>query len=236
MIGNKYVSYVSDRDFLKCVKWVCDGYPEDVERAEIDFLRETSVDPFKMVFDMVNGEIGTKNWIKNEKMRQADKTVNNRVGDFHQRLLGSVDGWEDLGVGHVTEVDLRKTDNSIFMELKNKYNTMNSSSQSKCRDKLDNISKEFPEATAYWAYIVSKNGSSGEKVWEYTRKGEKFINERVKVIWGKKVYEVVTGNPNALEETWNALPQAINDVIGSEMQINDQDKKILGEFSKHIFG
>lgn len=236
MKSNKYVSFLSDKDFLGCVKWVCEAYPKEVKRTEIDFLKETSVDPFKMIFDMKNGGFGTKNWINNEKMRQADKTVNNRIGDFHQRILGKVKGWEDLGTGHITEVDLRKKDNSIFIELKNKYNTMNSSSQSKCRDKLENITIDFPEATAYWAYIISKDGTSGEKIWKYTRKGEEFINQRVKVIYGKKVYELVTGSPNSLEETWIALPQAIEDVIGSKIQFNNQDQEILKEFSRHVFG
>lgn len=235
MKPNKYVSFLSDQDFLKCVKWVCDAYPGDVKRAKIDFLKETSVDPFKMIFDIGNGGFGTGDWIKNEKIRQADKTVNNRIGDFHQMILGSVKGWEDLGRGHVTELDLRKTDNSIFMELKNKFNTMNSSSLSKCRDKLDKVAKDYPNATAYWAYIVSKDGTSGEKVWEYSRKGEKFVNMRVKVIWGTKVYELVTGNPDAMKETWKALPLAISDVIGSENQLNTQDNEILAEFSKYVF-
>ena len=24
---NKYVDFVSDEDFLECIKWVCDSYP-----------------------------------------------------------------------------------------------------------------------------------------------------------------------------------------------------------------
>ena len=221
--------------FSNVYERVWEAYPAQIERSEIQVLKETSVDPFKMVFDMGNSGFGTKTWIKNEKIRQADKTVNNRIGDFHQMLLGKVKGWEDLGIGHITELDLRKRDNSVFIELKNKYNTMNSSSQSKCHDKLENVLEKFPKATAYWAFIVSKDGSSGEKVWVYNRHEEHFSDDRLRVIWGKQVYELITENPNALEETWNALPLAINEFIDSKIEFNEQDKKILLELSQYIF-
>lgn len=234
-MSNRYVSFVSDSDFLECVKWVCEAYPSEIERTELDFLKETSVDYFKMLFDMFNGDLNVENWLKKEKLRQADKTVNNRIGDFHQMLLGKVDGWQDLGRGHKLGIDLKKSDDSVFIELKNKFNTMNSSSQSRCWDKLEAILEKYPKATAYWAYIISKHGDSGEKVWEYRRHGETFVNNKIKVIWGKNVYELVTGNPNALEETWNALPLAINDLIGSNVVINSKDQKILLELSKHVF-
>ena len=234
-MANDYVSFVSDKDFLECVQRVCEAYPAQVERSEIQFLKETSVDPFKMIFDMGNSGFGTRTWIKNEKIRQADKTVNNRIGDFHQRLLGKVKGWEDLGIGHITELDLRKKDNSVFIELKNKYNTMNSSSLSKCHDKLEKVLEKFPNATAYWAYIVSKDGSSGEKVWVYNRQEEHFSDDRLRVIWGKEVYELITENPNALEETWKALPLAINEFIDSKIEYDGHDKKILAELSQYLF-
>ena len=74
-----------------------------------------------------------------ELLRQSDKTINTKIGEFHQELLSKVNGWVDLGIGDETEVDLKKEDNSIFIELKNKYNTVNSSSTKTCREKLENI-------------------------------------------------------------------------------------------------
>lgn len=236
MPKNEYLSFVSDEDFLECVEWVCDAYSRVSNTFDLDFLIKTSVDPFKMVFDMFGRDGGIKLWMEKEKMRQADKTVNNRIGDFHQKLLGKVDGWVDLGVGDKSEVDLKREDNSIFIELKNKYNTMNSSSTAQCRRKLENIVKEYPNATAYWAYIVpKKTGDYGNEPWAYSNKGDKHLNPQIRKVWGKSVYELVTGNPNALEETWKALPSAIGEVIDLEMQFNGQDKKLLVDFSKYIF-
>lgn len=235
MTSNRYVSFISDDDFLECVEWVCNAYPTKIDRTSLEFLEETSVDYFKMIFDMANGDLDIKAWITNEELRQGDKTVNNRVGNFHQMLLGKVEGWEDLGTGHPLEIDLKKEDDSVFIELKNKFNTMNSSSKSKCWDKLEAVAEKYPESTVYWAYIISKNGDSGEKAWEYTRQGNSFFNERIKVIWGKNVYKLVTGDINSLKETWEAIPLAIRDVTCSETKFKEHDHKILTELSKHVF-
>ena len=102
-------------------------------------LQRNTLDPIKQVFDISAMKIDSDSWVKNELIRQQDKTINNRIGDFHQRLLGKVDGWEDLGTGDTTKVDLRKEDNSIFMELQNKENTVNADSKDQVRRKLSNI-------------------------------------------------------------------------------------------------
>lgn len=228
---NKYVRFVSDEHFLNCVKWVCDSYPEKSDEVDMEKLQKNIVDPFKMIFDIINGKICVDDWIKNEVIRQSDKTINNRIGDFHQKLLGGVTGWTDLGVGDESKVDLMKNDKSVFMELKNKFNTTNSDSLSKVRDKLSLAVTTNPRATAYWAYIIEKDGSSGESDWNYL--GDN--NLHIKKIWGANVYEKVTGNRSALEETWKALPKAISDVIGKEHKIGSGDMKKLVDFFQSAF-
>lgn len=40
----------------------------------------------------------------NETTRQAQKTLQNHIGDFHQNILGSVDGWINLKVGSIIDL------------------------------------------------------------------------------------------------------------------------------------
>ena len=222
---NKYVNFVSDKDFLKCVEHVCKGYAESRENLSIDDLKSNGLDPFKTVFDLINKRINFDTWLKNEEMRQADKTLNNRIGEFHQKLLGSVKNWVDLGIGDDSKVDLMKKDKSIFIELKNKFNTVNSDSLDKVRDKLEKAVAQNKKAKAYWAFIISKDNSSGDRVWN--KKGRK-ANERIRVIYGSKVYELVTGDKDALRKTWLALPKAINDYFnGKAVMIPEEDMKKL---------
>ena len=184
-----------------------------------------------MVFDIVNSKICVDDWIKNEVIRQSDKTINNRIGDFHQKLLGGVEGWSDLGTGDESKVDLMKNDKTIFIELKNKFNTVNSDSLSKVRDKLKTAVIKNKDAVAYWAYIIEKDGSSGESDWNYL--GENLPN--VKKIWGANVYEKVTQDVKSLEKTWKVLPLAIAETCGKKHKIDKNDMKKLIEFFKSAF-
>lgn len=231
MTPNKYVDFVSDKDFLECVRWVCDSYPKKSSKIDMESLQRNVIDSFKMVFDVFGGEINVDDWLQNEMIRQNDKTINNKIGEFHQKLLGKVNGWKNLGTGDESKVDLMKNDKTIFVELKNKYNTMNSDATDKCRDKLEKAIKDNPKSTAYWAFIVSKDGDSGEETWVYGGRRE----PRIKKIWGKKVYELVTGDPGSLEKTWKALPQAIKDLTRSTFSISRDEQKKLEEFFRIAF-
>lgn len=229
---NKLLKYVDDNHFLACVKWVCDAYPSKSTELNMKSLQRNIIDPFKMLFDVISGDLNVDECIKNEAIRQADKTINNRIGEFHQKLLGGVKGWTNLGTGDESKVDLKKDDDSIFIELKNKFNTVNSDSLSKVREKLEKVVLQHPHAIAYWAYIIEKNGSSGESEWTYQGKN----NIKVKKIWGSNVYELVTGDKKALEETWKALPIAISQVaLKSKLNIPKEDLNKMIELFKSAF-
>jgi hypothetical protein len=231
MSENKYVNFVSDEHFLKCVKWVCDAYLDPSLKFNKSWLQRNGVDPFKMVFDMVVRSRDFESLMEQEKNRQYDKKSGGRIGDFHQKLLGGVDGWVDLGVGDESKVDLKKEDNTIFIELKNKHNTVNSDSLNSVRRKLERITNDFSNSIAYWAYVIEKNGTSGVSEWIYL--GEN--NHKLKKIWGSKLYELITGKPDALEKTWIALPIAIKDILSETKTISSSDMEELQIWFKDAF-
>lgn len=233
---NKYVEFVSDEDFIEEVQKVIDNYP-DVNQAPptpSDILKnyKHGIDEFKAMFDMCVNQMDLNNWTKAEKIRQDGKVIENKMGEFHQQLLGHVDGWIDLGIGDDSHVDLKNEDETIFIELKNKKNTVNADSSAQVRSKLENIAKNNEKATCYWAYIIQGNYKSEDKVW--VKKGFT-TNERIRRISCDKVYELITGDPSALEKTYDALPKAIADILGISINFSEQDQKLLSEFKEHIF-
>lgn len=230
-MANRYVDFVSDAHFKKCVNWVCEAYLDPSLKLDKAWLQRNGVDPFKMVFDMVVQNRNFESLMEQEKSRQYDKKSGGRIGDFHQKLLGGVKGWVDLGVGDESKVDLKKEDNTIFIELKNKYNTVNSDSLSAVRQKLVKITKDFPNSIAYWAFVIEKNGTSGESEWIYL--GDN--NPKLKKIWGSKLYELITGKQDALEKTWIALPIAIKDILKDRKNISSSDMKELQNWFKDGF-
>ena len=215
MESHRYVDFVSDEHFLDCVRWVCESYMDPRDRDE-QSLNRNGIDPFKMVFDMICYDMDLSGWKVKEHARQEDKTTNNRTGDFHQRLLGGVDGWTDLGVGDDTKLDLKRGDDTIFMELKNKFNTVNGDSLSKVREKLEANSARYPHSTNYWAYIVAKDGTSGTSSWRYKKRE----NPRIRKLWGDNVYSLVTGRGDSLYQVWRALPKAICVVRQADQRLN----------------
>lgn len=231
---NKYVEFVSDEDFLICVKHVIDFYLSDeYQKAPMTVLKESKndIDAIKTIFDVTVKQIGFDGWANKELERQQDKTINNKIGEFHQELLGKVDGWVDLGRGDETEIDLKKDDNTVFIELKNKYNTMNSSSTKTCREKLENVMDQYPNATAYWAYIISRKYKSENRVWKYQGRE----NEKIRRISGDLLYEMITGDTNALEKVYEAIPKAIVDLLGENYKLLPYDEKLMKEFQKFIY-
>jgi hypothetical protein len=220
---NEYVDFVSDEFFEKCVKHVCDTYNEEFI-LEDKKLQENGVDPIKMTFDMINEQRDFKKWRIKESERQKDKTVNNAIGEFHQNLLGGVTGWTDLGVGDKTKLDLKKNDNSIFMELKNKDNTVNGDSGRKVREKLMVQHEKTPDAKCYFAYFTPRNGKSEEKHWTPRSKNVPH-HENIRRISGSKIYELVTGKSNALEQVWLALPLAIKNIYKKENPLSEEEEK-----------
>ena len=244
---NKYVDFVSDENFEKAVKRVYDAYEEckneKINKKPLQILlnkRRQTIDEFKTVFDICSNDESIEEWTMNEIQRQNDKKINNKIGEFHQELLGYVEGWIDLGTGDKTEIDLKNEEETIFIELKNKYNTMNSSSKKTCREKLEKIIENKPNATAYWAYVINKNYKSEECVWEYTRKinGEKtkIVDERIRRISGDKLYELITGDKDALEKVFIAIPKAIKNIRNLENEcISEEDAEIIDEYLIHVF-
>ncbi len=229
---NKYIDFVSDEDLTQAVKTVLDSYNKKDEKTILELLEnnKNTTDEFKTIFDLYGNNSSLNKWKDSEIIREHDKTINNKIGEFHQQLLGKVPGWIDLGVGDETGADLCNEDKTVFIELKNKYNTMNHSSMIACREKLENILDEYPDATVYWAYIISKNYESVNEPWIFQGKE----NDKIRKISGNEVYKLITGKTDALKELYYVLPRVIED-INSDYNLLDSDKKVLKEYGKFIF-
>ena len=84
------------------------------------------------------------------------RQIQMKEGDVAQTALGLFPGWEDLGIGHESGLDIRRLDNSIIIELKNKWNTCNSGSQKAILDKLASYKEKHPDTVCVWGIINAK--------------------------------------------------------------------------------
>ena len=188
------------------------------------------MDPFKFQFDTEFLHGGhPEETLRSEIFRQSDKTIANAIGLFHQQLLGSIDGFEE---SPTLPCDVRKTDDTIFAEVKNKYNTMNVRSAAGVYDELAGLAKSYPKAMCYLVEIIAKK--STDEVWSITINEKKQSHQRIHKISADRFYALATGRKNAFEELRQALPQAIHDFLNTQAKEASlaNDNSSLGAFDE----
>ncbi|HLT53344.1 MAG TPA: Eco47II family restriction endonuclease [Flavobacteriaceae bacterium] len=223
---NKYVDFVSDEHLLKCVSNLYQAYVS----AKRDFTKSkfyiNKVDTFKMTFDSKFNALSEEELIKLEMSRQIDKSVNNAIGTFHEEILGGIEGYSS---GKLLGYDIKANDNSLFAEVKNKHNTMNSSSAESAFQKLARFADDNKQATCYLVQILSKN--SFLKKWESIINGKEYSHSRVYMISGDKFYALLTGDENALFKLYRILPKAVDHFLESVENSKEKETDVLREIS-----
>jgi len=71
--------------------------------------------------------------------------------------LGGIEGYE---VGKQSGFDLKATDSTLFADLKNKHNTINSSSAEALFQKLARYADDHKNASCYWVQVLAKEVST----------------------------------------------------------------------------
>lgn len=206
--------FIEDELLIKHVSWVLSLANSASLDEEKEFYRN-SVDPFSAIFDAARQEIPLSKWVELEKVRQGQKALQNRLGDFHQAILGSIYGWEDLTKGNL--IDIKSDSKKIVAEIKNKYNTTKGSDKTQIYDNLlFAIENHYDGFKGYYVEVIPKN----KKVYDipFTPSDNKTstrrpINQDIRVIDGKSFYALASGYEDALKMLYEVLPKAIGVVL-----------------------
>lgn len=249
------IDFISETDFEAAIRHVVSAidsakeFEESINQQLVaggdifkSSLFSNSVDPFLMKFGM--SLLSREEWLITEVNRQLNKTFEQRIGEFHQKVLGSVDGWVDLGIGDDSKVDLFNKEKNIYMELKNKFNTTNGDSLDKVHDKLLAVLEQDAKATAFYGFIVPDSvKKQGSSLWVKGRKKighkkgdklEKIENSRLYRIWGADVYRLVTGDAQNLHKTYEAIAPTIESMKLGQDSLSGIGKRICDSLVEHI--
>jgi len=205
--------YLDDDTFLQFVEEMLDIGFNSLLKSEKDFDKNV-IDPFSMLFEAASFGLDKQGWILREKARQAQKTLSNGIGIFHQKILGALDGWRDLGTKEI--VDVVNDERCIIAEIKNKHNTIKASDKIGLYETFKNLvlvkTGKYQEHTAYYVEIVPKFPTRYNKLFTpsdrktgYPAQGNEFIRQ----IDGASFYALATGYDDALIRLYEALPKAI---------------------------
>ena len=81
------LSFISEEDFTNHVRATIDKYGEKLESFDIVRFNKNIIDPIKMIFDKTVYQSTWEEIVSNEIFRQRDKSNNNDIGYFHQRIF-----------------------------------------------------------------------------------------------------------------------------------------------------
>jgi hypothetical protein len=229
-MSNKYVNFISDEHLLNCIDNLHQAYLRAKNNITKKSFYANKVDTIKLTFDAKFNGMDEEDLIQSEILRQIDKSINNSIGTFHEQVLGGITGYE---VGNLSGFDIKAVDNSLFADIKNKHNTMNSSSAEALFQKLARYADDYKKAKCYWVQILAKN--SFNELWKGEINGKEYSHSRVYKISGDQFYSLLSGQNDALYQLYKSLPKAINDYLKLiEKDDTIQQNSALNEISSEI--
>lgn len=225
---NKYVDFISDEHFLDCIKNLHASYVKAKENISKKKFYKNKIDAVKLIFDASFNNVSEEMTIQTEILRQIDKSINNSIGTFHEQILGGIVGYE---IGNLSGFDIKAEDNTLFADIKNKHNTMNSSAAESLFQKLAHYADTHKQAKCYWVQILAKN-SFCEK-WMGEINGKEYSHSRVYKISGDQFYALLTNSQTAFYDLYKALPIAISDFKNSlEKEKSNSENSALTEIKE----
>lgn len=229
-MANKYVDFINDEHLISCIGNLHKSYLKAKKDISKKRFYKNKIDTIKLTFDSKFNNINEKDLIETEVLRQIDKSINNSIGTFHEQILGGIKDYER---GNLSGFDIKALNDTLFADIKNKHNTMNSSSAEALFQKLARYADDYKKAKCYWVQVLAKN--SFNELWTGDINGKEYSHTRVFKISGDQFYALLTGQENAFYQLYKSLPKAIEDYLKStETKTKSQDNSALDEIESEI--
>lgn len=212
------LGFISDHDLYNHVKQTILEYTKTLENMNLSKFNSNLVDPIKLLFDQKVSQKTFEEIITLEIQRQRDKTNSNIVGYFHQNIFKYLKNCEVPNQGFDIIYTNPNTNQKIFVELKNKHNTMNSSSSQATYMKMQQHIIANPNDLCFLVEVIAK--TSQNISWACSFKGTSFNSESIRRVSIDQFYSLVTNNLNAFYKLCDVLPTVIDDILQKESSIN----------------
>ncbi len=208
------LGFISDENIYNHVKETVLRYSASLDLKKFN---KNIIDPIKLTFDAKVYGRTMEEVVASECIRQMDKSNNNHIGYFLQNLFRYAgNGWTVPTEGF----DVVNEERHIFVEMKNKHNTMNSAASQKTYMKMQNKIVRDSRATCMLVETIATR--SQNKTWIVTVDKEQFNNENIRRVSMDKFYEIVFEDASAFARLCKALPDILDDVIANmSREIND---------------
>lgn len=217
------LNFISERDFSNHVKATIEKYGEKLESFDLKRFNRNLIDPIKLIFDKTVYRSSWEEIVGNEIFRQRDKANNNDIGYFHQRIFqyiknchvpsnGEEGGWDviyknPIGIT-IPEAGMVHT---VYVEMKNKHNTMNSASAGKTFIKMQNQLLNDDDCACFLVEAIAQHSQNIK--WETTVDGKKVGHKLIRRVSLDQFYALVTGQEDSFYQMCMVLPSVIENAV-----------------------
>ena len=217
------LSFITEEDFTRHVEATIEKYGEKLESFDLKRFNRNLIDPVKLIFDKNVYRSSWEEIVGNEIFRQRDKSNNNDIGYFHQYFFryikqcrvpknGEEGGWDVIyrnpdGI----PIPGGASVHTVYVEMKNKHNTMNSAAAGKTFIKMQNQLLKDDDCACFLVEAIAQKSQNIK--WETTVDREKVSHKLIRRVSIDQFYALVTGEQDAFYQMCMALPGVIRRAV-----------------------
>lgn len=219
------IDFISKSYFKEHVLKTIEKYSDNLKSINLLKFNSNIIDPVKLTFDSKVYRKSLEQIIVEEIARQRDKSNNNAIGYFHQNLFSYL---ESCNVPkHGFDVIVELPTKRILVEMKNKHNTMNSSSAGKTYLKMQNHILHNNKDFCYLVEVIATKSQNIE--WKISVDGEKISSPNIRRVSIDQFYSEVTGDSLAFKKICDYLPEIIEEILTERTEFIPEADTVFNE-------
>lgn len=223
------INFITRENLKEHIKNTIATYDQTLNGIDLRKFNSNIIDPIKMVFDSKVYRKTSEEVIEAELVRQRDRTNVNAIGYFHQNIFKYIDKCivPEKGFDVIFEKSKKE---KIYVEMKNKHNTMNSTSSQKTYTRMLNKIANDKNAVCFLVEAIAKH--SQNIVWKVKLDGENMENKKIRRVSMDKFYEIVTGDKDAFYKMCMILPELIEEIINENKELQVGSDTVVNELAE----
>ena len=229
------LDFITEEQFKCHVRATIMKYGEKLESYDLKRFNSNLIDPIKLIFDKSVYRTSWEEIVNNEIFRQRDKSSNNDIGYFHQNIFSYFKGCEvpqagwDVIYRNPEGIQMPDGDivHTIYVEMKNKHNTMNSVSSAKTYIKMQGQILEDDDCACFLAEAIAKKSQNIK--WATKVDGKNVQHRLIRHVSMDQFYAILTGDDEAFYKMCMALPGVINSVVNEEDSVEVPNDTVIDE-------
>lgn len=216
------LKFIGEEDFKNHVRETINKYGSKLESYDLKKINSNLIDPIKLIFDKSVYRASWDEIVKNEIFRQRDKSNNNDIGYFHQNIFSYFEGCEvpktgwDVIYRNPNGIQMPDGDivHTLYVEMKNKHNTMNSASSAKTYIKMQSQILEDDDCACLLVEAIAKKSQNIK--WTTKVDGKNVQHRLIRRVSMDRFYEMITGEEDSFYKMCMMLPEVIHNVVNEK--------------------